>query len=246
MSRPERRRESTSTSNFGVGRREGHDSSAFYGRFPVPEISEESDVAPPSCVDRQFLGRRRSRDTWTATARGSPTPRWRWWSPHRRTTPARSTRRPSARGTSPPATSTTWTCSTMSSPSAPDKLEPGGRIAVNVANLGRQARTARCRRTSSTSCRTASSCCCAARSSGRRLGVLRAVVPGAHSARPATPYCATVTERVVIASKGRFDRAVPRPGDERESYSRHWEATTDVWEIQPGLHRTPCAGEFSD
>ena len=40
--RPER----TSTSAFGVGRREGHDSRHFYARFEAPEITSETTVEP--------------------------------------------------------------------------------------------------------------------------------------------------------------------------------------------------------
>ena len=33
------RRRPTATTNFGSGRREAHDASAFYERFAVPEVS---------------------------------------------------------------------------------------------------------------------------------------------------------------------------------------------------------------
>ena len=35
---------STATTNFGSGRREGHDASAFYGRFTPPDISTDNDI----------------------------------------------------------------------------------------------------------------------------------------------------------------------------------------------------------
>ena len=44
-------RKPTSTSNFGVGRRENHDASAFYARFQAPEISKDDTVLPPAEVD---------------------------------------------------------------------------------------------------------------------------------------------------------------------------------------------------
>jgi hypothetical protein len=34
----------TSTSPFGVGRREGHDASGFYARFRPPEVSADTEV----------------------------------------------------------------------------------------------------------------------------------------------------------------------------------------------------------
>ena len=37
----------TSTSNFGVHGREGHDSSPFYARFTPPEISKDETIPPP-------------------------------------------------------------------------------------------------------------------------------------------------------------------------------------------------------
>src|SRR5438105_1496899 len=49
----ERRR--TSTSNFGAGRREAHDASAFYARFEAPELSADADVADPRPVDDPFV-----------------------------------------------------------------------------------------------------------------------------------------------------------------------------------------------
>src|SRR6201999_2900458 len=41
-----RRRNATSTSNFGVGRRESHVAEAFYSRFEVPELSADEHVNP--------------------------------------------------------------------------------------------------------------------------------------------------------------------------------------------------------
>ena len=41
----------TSTSAFGVGRRENHDASAFYARFSPPELSEDDEVRSPNEVE---------------------------------------------------------------------------------------------------------------------------------------------------------------------------------------------------
>ncbi len=38
------KRQGTSTSNFGVGKRENHDASAFYARFDGPELSDDEQV----------------------------------------------------------------------------------------------------------------------------------------------------------------------------------------------------------
>ena len=120
------------------------------------------------------------------------------------------------------------------------KLEPGGRIAVNVANLGRRPY------------RSLSADVTAMLQDRLRL-LLRGEVIW-HKARGATGSCAwgsfqrpgnpvlrDLTERVVIASKGRFDRAVPAaeraekglPSDGSAHVEEFMEATTDVWEIPP-------------
>ena len=52
----ERRRRPTATSAFGVSKREGHDSSAFYARFVPPEISTDDAVNEPKVIDEIFVG----------------------------------------------------------------------------------------------------------------------------------------------------------------------------------------------
>lgn len=49
------KRSATSTSNFGVGRRENHDSSGFYERFTAPEISSDDTVAVAAETDRIWV-----------------------------------------------------------------------------------------------------------------------------------------------------------------------------------------------
>jgi len=120
------------------------------------------------------------------------------------------------------------------------KLEPGGRIAVNVANLGRRPY------------RSLSADVTAILQD--RLGLLlrgeviwkKAPSAGGSCAwgsfqRPGNPVLRDVTERVVIASKGRFDRARPAaeraaqglPSEGTSFVDEFMEATTDVWEIPP-------------
>ena len=120
------------------------------------------------------------------------------------------------------------------------KLEPGGRIAVNVANLGRKPyRSLAGRRRPHPPGRL--SCCCAARSSGARARARPAAARGARSAAPANPVLRDTTERVVIASKGRFDRALSRADRERRGLpsmntidaDEFMAATLDVWDIEP-------------
>jgi site-specific DNA-methyltransferase (adenine-specific) len=118
------------------------------------------------------------------------------------------------------------------------KLEPGGRIAVNVANLGRRPY------------RSLSADVVGILQDRLRLLLRGEVVwvkgRGATGscawgsfASPANPVLRDLTERVVIASKGRFDRAVPAarrraeglPGEASITADEFLEATVDVWEI---------------
>jgi len=118
-------------------------------------------------------------------------------------------------------------------------LEPGGRIAVNVANLGRRPYRS-----------------LAGDVTGilQELGLLlrgevvwwKGRAAGGSCAwgtfqRPSNPVLRDVTERIVIASKGRFDRALkPEQRHQRSmpstatiSRDEFLEATTDLWEIPP-------------
>src|SRR5688500_19030491 len=52
----ERRRRPTATSAFGVSKREGHDSSAFYARFIPPEVSNDGTVNEPKLIDEIIVG----------------------------------------------------------------------------------------------------------------------------------------------------------------------------------------------
>ncbi len=230
-----RRRQSTATSNFGVSRREGHDASAFYKRFPVPEISEDSEIAPHACVDQLWVGDARDMDAHGDIADNSV----------------------ALVVTSPPYFAGKEYEEAVGEGQIPAdyfsfldmleevfaecvrKLEPGGRIAVNVANLGRRPY------------RSLSADVIAILQD--RLGLLlRGEViwrkaQGASGScawgsfqRPGNPVLRDVTERVVIASKGRFDRAISAP--ERAELDlpslgtafvdEFMEATTDVWEIR--------------
>src|SRR5690606_6898679 len=119
-------------------------------------------------------------------------------------------------------------------------LEPGGRIAVNVANLGRKPY----RSLSADVIEILQD----------RLGLLlrgevvwrKARGAGGNCAwgsfrSPANPVLRDLTERVVVASKGRFDRALTRAERQRRGLPHQptttadefMEATLDVWELAP-------------
>lgn len=118
-------------------------------------------------------------------------------------------------------------------------LEPGGRIAVNVANLGRRPY------------RSLSGDVTAIL---EELGLLlrgevvwvKGRAAGGSCAwgtfqHPSNPVLRDVTERVVIASKGRFDRALKPEARRRAGLpsrgtitrDEFLEATTDLWELAP-------------
>lgn len=229
-----RPKQGTATSNFGVSRREGHDSSAFYNRFPIPEIGEADDVSPPACLDQLWVGDARKMDLHGEVADGSV----------------------ALVVTSPPYFVGKEYEEAVGQGHIPAdyvdfldmleevfsqcvaKLEPGGRLAVNVANLGRRPY------------RSLSADVTAILQD--RLGLLlrgeviwhKAKGAGGNCAwgsfkSPGNPVIRDLTERVVIASKGRFDRALTAaerasrglPSEGSISVDEFMEATTDVWEI---------------
>ena len=236
MSTSDRRRQGTSTSNFGVGRREGHDASAFYARFPVPEISSDDDVVSPSCVDKLWEGDARDMDAYGDIDDDSV----------------------ALVVTSPPYFAGKEYEEAVGCGHVPAdyiaylemleavfaecvrKLEPGGRIAVNVANLGRRPY------------RSLSADVVQILQDRLRLLLRGEVIwlkaRGAAGScawgsfqQPTNPVLRDLTERVVIASKGRLDRARPAavradeglPSVSTAHVDEFMEATTDVWEIPP-------------
>jgi len=228
----ERRR--TATSNFGVTRRENHDASAFYERFRPPELSDDATVLPPDPVSEPFVhGDARSMD---AVADGSV----------------------ALVVTSPPYFAGKTYEEELEREGVPSsyleylelleavfeecarKLEPGGRIAVNVANLGRKPY----RSLSADVIRILQD----------RLGLLlRGELiwqkgEGASGScawgsfrSAANPVLRDITERVVVASKGRFDRARDLKKRRAEGLPHtstvmaedFMSSTLDVWEIPP-------------
>jgi site-specific DNA-methyltransferase (adenine-specific) len=119
-------------------------------------------------------------------------------------------------------------------------LEPGGRSAVNVANLGRKPYRSL----------SADVIGILARDLGLLLrGELiwqKAKAAAGNCAwgtyqKPGDPVLRDLTERVIVASKGRLDRAIPPakraaagyPSDATIFRDEFLEATLDVWELRP-------------
>lgn len=229
---PRRAVRPTATSAFGASRRESHDASAFYERFVAPEISDASDFEPPTLLD--CIHRTDARDMAKVE-----------------------TDSVALVVTSPPYFAGKEYEETLGEGGVPATyfeylellhdvfgecarvLEPGGRIAVNVANLGRKPY-----RSLSGDVTTVL----------QDLGLLlrgevvwwKGRAAGGSCAwgsfqRPHNPVLRDVTERVVIASKGRFDRArtarqraaAGQPSTATISREEFMEATTDLWEMAP-------------
>ena len=119
-------------------------------------------------------------------------------------------------------------------------LEPGGRIAVNVANLGR-----RPYRSLSADVTTILQDDLRLLMRGEVLWVKQRGAAGncawGSFQRPGNPVLRDLSERVIIASKGRFDRAISAkerakmglPSISTMTRDEFMEATVDVWEIPP-------------
>lgn len=233
-SRPRRVRRATTTSNFGVSKRESHDSSEFYARFSAPVMDLDARPAGTDAdraLDRVILGDARRMEE---VASGSV----------------------ALVVTSPPYFAGKEYEEALGEGHVPGSyldylgmladvfaecvrcLEPGGRIAVNVANLGR--RPYRSLSGDVTSILQ------------DRLGLLlRGEIiwqkqrgAGGNCAwgsfqRPGNPVLRDTTERVVVASKDRFDRALTParraelglPSEATISRDEFIDATLDLWEF---------------
>jgi site-specific DNA-methyltransferase (adenine-specific) len=226
-------RRSTSTSAFGVSKREGHDASGFYRRFTPPELSSDAEIHPDKALDKLILGDARAMEEVENSSVALVV-------------------------TSPPYFAGKEYEEALGEGGVPAtyleyldllrdvfaecarKLEPGGRIAVNVANLGRRPYRS-----------------LSADVTGILQDDLRLLLRGeiiwlkqrgssgscawGSFQRPGNPVLRDLTERVIVASKGRFDRAVPArergrralPSEASMTREDFMDNTLDVWEIPP-------------
>jgi site-specific DNA-methyltransferase (adenine-specific) len=227
------RKRATATSSFGVSRRENHDASGFYARFTAPTLSDDDTIEPPGVVDQIYVGDARSMDrvrpSSVALVVTSP--------PY---FAGKAYEEELGTGHIPATYVEYLTMLEEVFAECVDKLEPGGRLAVNVANLGRKPY------------RSLSADVIGILQD--RLGLLlrgeviwrKARGAGGNCAwgsfkQPANPVLRDLTERVVIASKGRFDRAVKGPARRAQGLpsepsttaDEFMDATLDVWELAP-------------
>lgn len=227
------RRRPTSTSSHGVSRRESHDASEFYARFEAPEMSSATNVDDHKDIDDIFVGDSRSmtevRDNSVALVITSP--------PY---FVGKEYEQAVGVGHVPADYVSYLQMLEDVFAECVRKLEPGGRIAVNVANLGRRPY------------RSLSADVIDILQNRLRLLLRGEVIwqkargAGGSCAwgsfqRPANPVLRDLTERIIIASKGRFNRAMSArdrhelglPSEASIFRDEFMEATTDVWEMAP-------------
>lgn len=227
------RRKPTSTSAFGVSRREGHDATDFYARFTPPVLSKDDDISVATEVNQIHLGDSRQMHQL----------------------PDRSV---ALVVTSPPYFAGKEYEQQVGVGGVPSnyieylemlrdvfaecarKLEPGGRIAVNIANLGRKPY------------RSLSADVIAILQDDLGMLLRGEIIwqkaAGASGScawgsfqNSSNPVLRDLTERIVIASKGRFERALTRrerakrnlPSEVSIFKDDFMDATTDIWEIPP-------------
>ena len=227
-------RQATATTHFGSGKRESHDSSGFYDRFQPPMLSRDETVNPPAvvdelfCLDARVMNSQQVADNSVALVVTSP--------PY---FTGKEYELDVGQGHVPSTYVEYLDLIHDVLAVCVDKLEPGGRMAINIANLGRKPY----RSLSADMIHILQD----------RLGLLlrgeviwqKAKGAGGSCAwgsfrSPQNPVLRDVTERVIIASKGRFDRAVKRSDREAKGMPHQatidtegfLEATIDVWEIK--------------
>jgi len=223
----------TITSEFGSGKRESHDATPFYERFSPPVVSADDRISPPAIIDTVFLGDARDMtdaqvaDRSVALMVTSPP----YFTGKEYETDVAAGHVPSSYVEYLEMVRDVFAVSLR-------KLEPGGRMAINVANLGRKPY------------RSLSADVMSILQDD--LGMLlrgeviwqKAKGAGGSCAwgsylSPQNPVLRDITERVIIASKGRFDRAVKRTDRENKGLPHNptidteefLEATLDVWDI---------------
>lgn len=224
-------RRRTSTSGFGVSKREGHDASGFYERFTAPDQSTDSYIGSHRAIDDIFVGDSRNmqaiEDASVALVVTSP--------PY---FAGKEYEAALGEGHVPATYAEYLAMLEAVFAECVRKLEPGGRIAVNVANLGRKPY------------RSLSGDVAWILQDRLRLLLRGEIIwlkgKGATGScawgsfqRPANPVIRDLSERIILACKGRFDRAL----DARERFAQDlpsessmfrdefMEATTDIWEI---------------
>ena len=235
------RAKGTATSSFGVGKREGHDASAFYERFSTPELSDDEtinanpEITATQCFAGSSADMHQLADSSVALVVTSPP-----YFVGKEYELAIADQARTSEASLPGSYLEFLTMLREVFAECVRVLEPGGRIAVNVANLGRKPYRSL---------------------SADIIGILqddlglllRGEVIWSKSkassgscawgsfAKASNPVLRDNTERVIIASKGRFSRALSiqqrrsagLPHQSTLTNDEFLDVTKDVWELEP-------------
>jgi site-specific DNA-methyltransferase (adenine-specific) len=223
----------TRTRTFGAGNRESHDASDFYARFTAPELSDDTTINPCEVADSVICGDARDMhqiaDNSVALVVTSPP----YYAGKAYETDLKLGHVPS----------TYLEYLTMLRDVFAEclrVLEPGGRLCVNVANLGRKPY-----RSLAGDVTTILQDELAMLLRGEIIWVKAKGAAGSCAfgsyMKASNPVLRDLTERVVIASKGRFSRAIPAkergklglPHESDITKDEFLASTLDVWEIRP-------------
>ncbi len=227
------KRRPTATSDFGAGRRESHDSTAFYERFSAPILSSDDAINECSVADSIICGDARDMsavpDSSVALVITSP--------PY---FAGKQYELELGEGGIPASYVEYLEMLHDVFAECERVLQPGGRMAVNVANLGR-----RPYRSLSADITTILQDDLGLLLRGEVVWVKGEGASGSCAwgsfQSAANPVLRDLSERVLLASKGRFDRAITRAKREKQglpfentiSREEFMEATLDVWRIAP-------------
>src|SRR3954467_13051239 len=223
----------TRTRTFGAGNRESHDASDFYARFTAPQLSQDDTVNPCHAADSVVCGDARDMaavdDNSVALVVTSP--------PYF----ARKAYETDLESGHIPSTCLEYLemlrdvfaeCLRV--------LEPGGRLCVNVANLGRKPY-----RSLAGDVTTILQDELAMLLRGEVVWVKAKGAAGSCAfgsyMKASNPVLRDVSERVIVASKGRFGRARTLkqrvaenlPNESTITKEEFLASTLDVWEMRP-------------
>lgn len=223
----------TTTSAFGSGRREGHDASGFYARFAPPDLSDDDTVKVAELEEPLIVGDARSMpqlpDNSVALVVTSP--------PY---FVGKEYEAALGEGHVPATYFDYLAMLREVFAECVRVLEPGGRIAVNVANLGRKPY-----RSLAADVISILQDDLGLLLRGEIIWVKGEGATGSCAwgsfASASNPVLRDLTERIVVACKGRFDRAIPRqvrrrrglPHEDTISREDFMAWTLDVWRIPP-------------
>jgi site-specific DNA-methyltransferase (adenine-specific) len=226
-------RRPTSTSNFGAGRRESHDATGFYERFTAPTISEDEQVNPCSAAGRIIVGDSRDMSAVESSSVALVVTSPPYFA-------GKQYEEALGEGHIPASYLEYLTMLRDVFTECVRVLEPGGRIAVNVANLGR-----RPYRSLAGDITTILQDDLGLLLRGEVVWVKADGASGSTAwgsfQSAANPVLRDLSERIVVASKGRFDRAPTRakrekaglPFENTISKQEFMDGTLDIWRIQP-------------